>query len=90
VGAVVAGGAGPHAHRRGRVMARPVTELDVLRFIAASVREPAPVGDVETARHLAVIKSREAYALVRDFLKSEDFGADISASGGIVPRESQR
>ena len=71
-------------------MARLVTELDVLRFIAAAVREPAPVGDVETARHLAVVKVREAYAIARDYLASEDFGADISASAGIVPRESRR
>lgn len=71
-------------------MARLVTELDILRFIAASAREPAPVGDVETARHLATVKARDAYAVVRDYLASEDFGADISASGGIVPRESQR
>lgn len=71
-------------------MARLVTELDVLAFIATSAHEPAPVGDAETARHLATVKAREAYAVVRDYLKSADFGADISAAAGIVPRESQR
>ena len=72
------------------IKGRFITELDVLRFIADSAHGPAPTGDIESPRALAVHAARNGYAIARDYLLHEDERPGVSASGGIVPRESRR
>lgn len=79
-----------HIESSDVVKGRFITELDVLRFIADSAHGPAPTGDIESPRALAVHAARNGYAIARDYLLHENERPGVSASGGIVPRESRR